>query len=48
MAKLYSKNSFKISALCEPRKETVDFILNFSKSLQVIDCDKLKFEMILN
>ena len=47
MAKLYTKNSsetFNVS----PRKETIQFILNYSKALSVIKYNELKFETVLN
>lgn len=31
-----------------PRKETIDFLLNYSKSLKINSCKKLLFEMNLN
>ncbi|MCF7560822.1 hypothetical protein L3X39_09240 [Sabulilitoribacter multivorans] len=47
MAKLYSeKNSIKNEL--EPKEETVNFLLNYSKALSVINCNKLKFEALLN
>ena len=48
MAKLYSENSIKNLNELEPRKETVSFILNYSKALSVIKCNKMKFEALLN
>jgi hypothetical protein len=49
MAKIYSKkNSIKKTEHCEPREETVNFLLNYSKALSVISCNKLKFEALLN
>ncbi len=47
MAKLYSEKSFKINDL-KPKEETVNFLLNYSKALSVIDYNKLKFEALLN
>lgn len=47
MAKLYSKEKQKIETL-QPREETVNFLLNYSKALSVINCNKLKFETLLN
>ncbi len=47
MAKLYTSNSsetFNVS----PSKETIQFILNYSKALSVIKYKELKFESILN
>ena len=48
MAKLYSQNSIKKLNEPEPRKETVNFLLNYSKALSVINCNKMKFEAFLN
>jgi hypothetical protein len=48
MAKLYSENSIKNIENLEPREETVNFLLNYSKALSVINCNKMKFEALLN
>ncbi|MCH4553840.1 MULTISPECIES: hypothetical protein [Aestuariibaculum] len=48
MAKLYSGNSIKKSNAMEPREETVKFLLDYSKALSVINCNKKKFEALLN
>ena len=48
MAKIYSKNSIKKQNDLEPREETVNFLLNYSKALSVIDYNKMKFEALLN
>ncbi|WP_298345863.1 hypothetical protein [uncultured Algibacter sp.] len=48
MAKLYSENSIKNVENLEPREETVNFLLNYSKALSVINCNKMKFEALLN
>ncbi|MFV0566951.1 MAG: hypothetical protein ACK5NB_14100 [Flavobacteriaceae bacterium] len=48
MAKLYPKTSIKTPNQLEPKEETVDFLLNYSKALRVINCNKLKFEALLN
>ena len=47
MAKLYSENSQKFKEL-KPKEETVNFLLNYSKALSVINYNKLKFEALLN
>lgn len=47
MDKLYSKD-FVGNNKQEPKEETVKFLLNFSKSLSVINCNKKQFEMLLN
>lgn len=48
MAKLYSENSIKKVNDLKPKEETVNFLLNYSKALSVINCNKLKFEALLN
>ncbi|MFD0988624.1 hypothetical protein ACFQ1R_00825 [Mariniflexile jejuense] len=48
MAKLYSENSIKNLKNIEPKEETVNFLLSYSKALSVINCNKLKFEVLLN
>jgi hypothetical protein len=47
MAKLYTQETPKKQNL-QPKKETVDFILNYSKALSVINCKNEKFELLLN
>ncbi len=47
MAKLYSKTPKKIENL-NPKEETIIFLLNYSKALSVINCNKMKFEALLN
>jgi len=46
MKKNYSLSQ-KISEL-NPKKETIDFIINYSKSLNVIKLNSKNFEFILN
>jgi len=48
MAKLYSENFIDKLNKMEPKEETVNFLLNYSKALSVINCNKLKFEALLN
>ncbi|WP_396601156.1 hypothetical protein [Algibacter sp. R77976] len=48
MAKIYSENSIKNLENFDPKEETVSFLLNYSKALSVIDCNKMKFEALLN
>ncbi|MGB5820004.1 MAG: hypothetical protein WBG90_11020 [Saonia sp.] len=47
MEKIYFKerNTCKLATACP---ETVQFLLNFSKSLQVVDYNGMKFESNLN
>ncbi len=47
MAKLYSECS-QTNETLNPKKETVDFLLNYSKALSVIHCNNLKFEALQN
>lgn len=46
MAKLYSTPK-EIENL-NPKEETINFLLNYSKALSVINCNKMKFEALLN
>lgn len=51
MAKLYSKNSkdsLKRREANSPKKETVTFLLNYSKALKMSKYKSLEFETILN
>ncbi|WP_186826872.1 hypothetical protein [Seonamhaeicola algicola] len=49
MAKLYSEKHFSENLnKLEPTEDTVQFILNYSKALRVINCNKLTFEMLQN
>ncbi len=49
MAKFYFKSSEKEEKQnLVPRRNTIDFLLNYSKSLNVIEYNNLKFETILN
>ena len=48
MAKLYSENPKKEQIKMNPKQETVDFLLSYSKSLSVLHYNNLKFETLLN
>ncbi len=50
MGKLYFKRSSKEEKInhLKPKKETIDFLLNYSKALSVVEYKKMKFERILN
>jgi hypothetical protein len=48
MAKLYSKKNPQKQLNLNPKEETVNFLLNYSKALSVINCNKMKFEALLN
>ncbi|MCP1994518.1 hypothetical protein [Flavobacterium sp. HSC-61S13] len=47
MAKSYSPRlkKFEINA---PKKETIDFLLRYSRALQVIQVNKLQIQVLLN
>jgi len=47
MAKIYSKKQFSAPKM-EPKKETVSFLLNYSKALSFLKVGKLTFENIAN
>ncbi|MFC5045868.1 hypothetical protein ACFSTE_20115 [Aquimarina hainanensis] len=47
MAKFYFESSQRDKQL-NPRKSTIDFILNYSKALEILEYKKLKFEALLN
>jgi hypothetical protein len=47
MAKLYSKKALANSKML-PKKETISFILNYSKALNIIKIGRQNFEIIAN
>lgn len=47
MAQLYSKQNSDNKKI-SPKKETLRFILDYSKALSVINCNGLKFDMLQN
>ena len=47
MAKLYSKKALANSKML-PKKETISFILNYSKALNVVKIGNLNYEIIAN
>ena len=47
MAKIYSKKSLVINKM-KPKKETISFLLNYSKALSVLKVDDKSFEIISN
>lgn len=47
MAKIYSKKSLVINKM-KPRKETISFLLNYSKALSVIKVNDKSFEIMAN
>ena len=48
MAKLYTNKSVENFNELKPKEETVNFLLNYSKALSVINCNGMKFEALLN
>jgi len=50
MQKMYSKTSRTehVNKNMVPKEETIEFLLNYSKALSVIDYNNLKFEALLN
>lgn len=47
MANFYSKKISNTQNF-EPSRETIDFLLNYSKALSVINYKEVQFESILN
>ena len=47
MAKIYSKETL-VTASMKPKKETVSFLLNYSKALSMIKVNNMSFEIIAN
>lgn len=47
MAKLYTKKKNATPKML-PKKETVNFILNYSKALRIVKVDDVNFEIISN
>jgi len=47
MPKLYAEGSTKMNRL-QPKKETVDFILNYSKALKVIKLKNTTIKLLQN
>lgn len=47
MAKIYSKKTVANSKM-KPQKETISFLLNYSKALSIIQVEKQSFEIIAN
>ncbi len=47
MAKLYTKSVLATTKML-PKKETINFILNYSKALKIIKVGNNNFELIAN
>lgn len=48
MAKLYSKKKLAATQEMLPKKETIDFILNYSKALKIVKTQNGKYENMAN
>ncbi|ADY30549.1 hypothetical protein JM80_2675 [Cellulophaga sp. RHA_52] len=48
MEKIYSKQQNNSCAIMATSKSTVQFLLNYSKSMNVITYNEMQFENILN
>jgi hypothetical protein len=48
MAKLYEAKKTETIKKMNPKKETVSFLLNYSKALNIINVGKMKIETIAN
>lgn len=48
MEKLYSENFKNNRKLLKPKKETLDFLLNYSRTLSVTKYKNHQFDTILN
>ncbi|MCW4470125.1 hypothetical protein OGH69_14200 [Flavobacterium sp. MFBS3-15] len=47
MAKIYSEEKLAAQTML-PKKETIDFILNYSKALKIVKTDNGTYENIAN
>ncbi|MFI0491861.1 hypothetical protein [Flavobacterium sp.] len=47
MAKTYSKKSLAIPTM-KPKKETISFLLNYSKALSIVKVNNMSFGIIAN
>jgi len=47
MAKLYSKKTVAVPKML-PKKETIDFLLNYSKALKIVKTENGTYECIAN
>lgn len=48
MGKLYTKPSKEEKHQLVPKKETISFLLNYSKALSVVGYHNMKFKTLLN
>jgi hypothetical protein len=47
MAKIYSSKTL-VNPSMKPKKETISFLLNYSKALSVVKCKGVNYEIIAN
>ncbi len=47
MAKIYSKQALEVSKKL-PKKETIQFLLNYSKALNILKVGKMSIEILAN
>ena len=47
MAKIYSEKHLATSKM-SPKKETVNFLISYSKALKIVKAGKLSFECVAN
>lgn len=47
MAKIYSKKTLATTTML-PKRETINFILNYSKALNVVKIGNMNFEILAN
>ena len=47
MAKIYSKKTV-VTNLMKPKKDTISFLLNYSKALSILKVNDQSFEIIAN
>jgi hypothetical protein len=47
MAKIYSSKTLVINTM-KPKKETISFLLNYSKALSIIKGNKMSYEVMAN
>ena len=47
MAKIYSEKPLAASKML-PKKETISFLINYSKALRIVRAGKMTFECIAN
>jgi hypothetical protein len=47
MAKIYSPKTLVTNSM-KPQKETISFLLNYSKALSIVKVNSMSFEIIAN